>query len=454
LASGDVSPNKKTGIAAADAASARAAVSKMSWRILPLLGAGYLVAYMDRVNVSFAALQMNADLGFSATIYGLGGGLFFLAYALFEIPSNVFLARFGARRWLARIMISWGVLATAMMTVRTPLEFYALRFLLGAAEAGFFPGAIFYLAHWFPCLVRGRAISRFYMTGALASIVMGAVSPKLLALDGLQGLAGWQWLFLAQGAPAVIVGLLILWLLPDAPESVRWLNKGEKAWVARCLEGDALAIGDPPTHGLLAALRHPQVWRLGLFGFLTIGAFMTLSLSTPQLLKEATGWTTANVGWLTSLGGGAGAIGMLMGGAVSDRLGERFSTMLASIVAVTISYLVLAIYLVGHPFIVATVFLFFHFVWTSVTLGSVMLWPDLLPRRMLAVGAAAINTISQIGAFVMPFAWGAMRDVTGSFHAGLLGLSGASGVAIAIALASRAEARRTRRTVVLGVATT
>ena len=190
----------------ANTAIARSAIRKASWRILPLLGLGYLVAYVDRANISFAAPRMNADLHFTATVYGLGAGLFFLSYGVFEVPSNLLLMRFGARRWLARIMITWGMLAMAMMLVRTPLQFYIVRFLLGFAEAGFFPGVVFYLSHWFPKAQRGRAVSRFYASGPLSVIVMGLVSGALLKLDGRSGLHGWQWLFLLEGLPAVLMG--------------------------------------------------------------------------------------------------------------------------------------------------------------------------------------------------------------------------------------------------------
>jgi ACS family tartrate transporter-like MFS transporter len=429
---------------------ARSAVAKISWRLLPLLGLGYLVAFMDRVNISFASLQMNSDLGFSATIYGLGGGLFFLAYALFEVPSNLLLARFGARRWLARIMITWGILATAMMLVRTPMQFYALRFALGMAEAGFFPGVIYYLAHWYPKSVRGTALSRFYMTGPIAGIVMGGVSPWLLSLGGHGGLNGWQWLFLAQGLPAVVIGLLVLAFLPDSPEQATWLSDEEKAWVATGLAGDAAVLEEPTASGVLVALRHPQVWRLGLFGFLTIGAYMTFILSAPQLLKDATGLGTAQVGLITSIAGVLGAIGMLLGGAVSDRLGERFSTMLTSTTVILLGYIVMAATLDGHAAIFVAAFLVFHFAWTSVTLSCVMLWPDLLNMRLLAVGGAAINTVSQVGAFVMPFAWGVARDATGSYRFGLIGLATVTVLAVAMAINARAHAGRSRSPMVLG----
>jgi len=419
-------------------------MGRMAWRILPLLGVAYLFAYMDRVNISFAALQMNADLGFSATVYGLGGGLFFLAYALFEVPSNLILAKVGARRWIARIMITWGVLAAGMMFVQEAWQFYLIRFLLGAAEAGFFPGIVYYLAHWFPKAVRGRALSVIYVLGALAGVVIGALSPLLLSLDGAHGLQGWQWLFLVEGLPAAVIGLLILFLLPDAPESVRWLNDVEKAWVVRQLAGDAEAHGPPDAQGVLAALRHPQVWRLGLFGFLTIGTGITFTLSAPQVLQAATGLGTFSIGRLTALAGVLGAAGILLAGVLSDRRGERFSTMITSVMAVAICYAAMAVAMHGHTTLFVALFLMWGFAVWAVSFGNLMCWPDLLPRHLLAVGGAAINTVSQLGAFLMPYAWGAARDASGGFGIGLIGLAIASTLAVLVALAARSQARQPR----------
>ena len=186
---------------------------------------------MDRVNISFAALQMNRDLHFSASIYGFGAGLFFVSYAACEIPSNLLLYRFGARRWLARIMVTWGLLAMAMMFVKTPVQFYVMRVLLGMAEAGFFPGVIFYLAQWFPVHMRARAISRFYISLPLGSVVMGAVAGFLLGLQGKAGLAGWQWLFLIEGLPAIVLSVVFLTCLPSGPKEARWLTEGERQWI-------------------------------------------------------------------------------------------------------------------------------------------------------------------------------------------------------------------------------
>src|SRR5271170_7568016 len=212
---------------------ARAALRKATWRLIPLIALGYGTAYMDRVNISFASLQMNRDLHFSNTVYGFGAGLFFLSYAACEIPSNLLLYRFGARRWLARIMITWGILAMAMLFVRTPWQFYTARFLLGMSEAGFFPGVIFYLMQWFPPELRARAISRFYIAHPLSSVFMGLIAGALLNLDGHFGLRGWQWLFLVEGLPAVLLGLAFFLFLPDSPAQANWLTEDERQWIIR-----------------------------------------------------------------------------------------------------------------------------------------------------------------------------------------------------------------------------
>ncbi|MEO6041887.1 MAG: MFS transporter [Croceibacterium sp.] len=430
---------------AIDAAPA-GTLSRMAWRILPLLGVAYLFAYMDRVNIGFAALRMNADLGFSATVYGLGGGLFFLAYALFEVPSNLILARVGARPWIARIMITWGVLAAGMMFVHAAWQFYLVRFLLGAAEAGFFPGVVYYLSHWFPSAVRGRALSVIYILGALAGVVIGALSPWLLSLDGARGLHGWQWLFLVEGLPAVLVGVLVLFMLPESPDSARWLDADDKAWIARALANDAEAHGPADAHGVLAALRHPQVWRLGLFGFLTIGTAITFTLSAPQMLQAAGGLDTVGVGRLTILAGLLGAAGILLAGVLSDRRGERFSTMVISIGVVGICYAIMAAATHGNATLFIAAYLIWAFATWAVSFGNIMCWPDLLPGHLLAVGCAAINTVSQLGAFLMPYAWGAAQDATGGFSVGLAGLSLGAAVAVIVALAAQARARRPRPT--------
>src|ERR1700676_5516375 len=215
----------------------KSAYRKASLRILPLIALGYGAAYIDRVNISFASLQMNRDLNFSATVYGFGAGLFFLSYAACEVPSNLLLYRFGARRWLARIMVTWGLVAMAMVYVRTPTQFYVARFFLGMAEAGFFPGVIFYMTQWFPPELRARSITRFYIAWPLSSVVMGVLAGALMGLVGRLGLAGWQWLFAIEGAPAVILGVIFFLLLPDGPATARWLTEPERNAILMRVQG-------------------------------------------------------------------------------------------------------------------------------------------------------------------------------------------------------------------------
>jgi ACS family tartrate transporter-like MFS transporter len=420
---------------------ARSAIAKASWRIIPLLGLGYLVAYMDRVNIGFASTRMNDDLHFSATIYGIGGGLFFLSYALFEVPSNLLLVKFGPRRWIARIMVTWGLLAMAMMLVRVPWHFYLIRFLLGFAEAGFFPGVIYYMAHWFPLAHRGRAISRFYVTAPLTSVVMGAISGWLLGLDGLSGLHGWQWLFLVEGAPAVIMGLLILWLLPEAPAAAHWLTEPERDWLTGELAADAARLGPPADHSILDALRDPLVFQLGVIGLLFISCFYALTLSAPKLLLVGTGWDITHVGYVVGLGGLLGAVSMLVSGWMTDRAADRFPVLLVCTALLAIAYAALG--LGGSPAIVIAAYLLFATAWSPVTACHVQLWADVLPIRKLAVGCAAINSMSQIGAAISPWLWGWARDATGGYGLALGVMTAAMLLAIAVILILRARVRGT-----------
>ena len=403
-----------------------AVLRKAAWRIIPLLGLAYMIAFMDRSNISFAAKTMNADLGFSATVYGIGGGVFFAAYALFEIPSNILLERFGARRWIARIMVTWGVLAAGMMFVHSAWQFYTLRFLLGMAEAGFFPGVIYYLSLWFPRAARGRAISRFYISGPLTRVILGVLSVALLSLNGLHGIKGWQWLFVVEGLPAVAMGLVVLRFLPDSPAGVSWLTDAEKAWLAARLAGESTGHGG--RHSRLAALGQPLVLLLGVVGFLTTCAYYTFTLSEPQILGQVSGWQVAKVGYLISAGGLVGAVGMLMTGWLSDRGGTRLPFLAVSTAMVAVAYGLLAIGASGAGGLIA--YALYVAAWGSVTLSIWMLCTDLVAPADMAVATAMVNTMSQAGAFIGPIAWGMARDATGSFHAGFIGLAAVQGLAL------------------------
>jgi ACS family tartrate transporter-like MFS transporter len=429
-------------------AAGQSAMRKAMWRIVPLILLAYLCAYIDRVNVGFAAVQMNVDLNFSATIYGLGAGLFFLGYSIFEIPSNMLAVHYGPRRWLARIMVTWGLLSAAMMFISTPLHFYIMRFLLGVAEAGFYPCLIYYFAIWFPMSHRGRAVSRFYVSSPLASVVMGAMSGWLLGLDGLSGLHGWQWLFLVQGLPSVAMGLVLLRTLPDEPAKAQWLTNDEKAWITGELAREAALIGEPQSHNPLASLRNPRVLLLSATGFFTSGIMTTVALSAPLVLLASTGLETTQVGFLVSIGGVLGAVLMLFAGGYADRRGDRFLNAFWFILLMAGALCIMA--LAPSPLLVMLAYLAVAAACFTVSMLLSSGWADVLHLRELAVGAAAINSVCNLGGFVMPFGWGAAKDATGTFTLGLAVL--AVFCLIAAALAMRVRSRVRLKQVVEGTA--
>jgi ACS family tartrate transporter-like MFS transporter len=302
----------------------RTTLAKVGWRLLPFLLLLYVVAWLDRVNIGFAALQMNRDLGFSAAVYGFGAGVFFIGYALFEIPSNLILARVGARLWIARIMITWGVLSVAMMYVSDATSFYVLRFLLGVAEAGFLPGIIYYLGHWFPAAERARAISWFLLAIPLSTVVGGPLAGVLLELNGGYGLTGWQWLFLIEGVPAVVLGFVVLRYLTDSPEQAHWLAPEERRWLAERLRLEHHAAQARHGVGLHAALVHPTVWLLGLIIFACQCGSYGLTLWIPQIVRGLSGSSDLLVSMISALPYVAASVGMILIGRSSDRSGERF----------------------------------------------------------------------------------------------------------------------------------
>ena len=397
----------------------QSAVRKANWRLIPLIGLGYGAAYMDRVNISFAALQMNRDLHFSATVYGFGAGLFFLSYSICEVPSNLLLVCFGARRWLSRIMLTWGVLAMAMMLVRTPMQFYVVRFLLGIAEAGFFPGVVFYLMQWFPPGMRARAISRFYIAFPLASSVMGSLAGALLNLQGRLGLAGWQWLFLVEGIPAVVLGVVFLMRLPDTPADAKWLTPEEQRWLTQQIDNDAASGGH--THDVWRALRDPRVLQIGLLFLCMLGASYAYAFSAPAILQRLTGWDVTHVGFLIAGIGLLGALAMILNAQHSDRSGERYWHVILPFVVVACAFAVGG--LSTAPWIAVPALAM------TVIANSALQGPNLaipatfLKGRSMAAGIAAMNTIGMLGGFLGPYWMGIARDLTGDYQRGLLTLT-------------------------------
>lgn len=399
----------------------QATIRKVTWRLIPFLLLLYFIAYLDRVNVGFAALQMNQDLGFSASVYGFGAGVFFAGYALCEIPSNLILARVGARRWIARIMFTWGLISIAMIFTRGPLTFYTLRFLLGVAEAGFLPGIIYYLGDWYPAAQRARAVGWFMSAIPLSIIIGGPVAGLLLGLDDLLGLDGWQWLFLLEGVPAVLLSFVTLVYLTDHPEQARWLTHEQQQWLSDRIRAEQSQARERHGIGLTRALLHPAVWLLALLALACQSGSYGLSLWIPQIVKNLSGLSDFMVGVISALPYCAAAIGMVLIGAHSDRTGERFMHIAVPCLLAVVGFSLSAWLTSPLPAMIALA------VAAVGDLGSRgPFWA--LPGRFLSGSAAAggialINTIGSLGGFVGPFAVGWIKDQTGSYSYGMMFLA-------------------------------
>jgi ACS family tartrate transporter-like MFS transporter len=298
------------------------AIARITMRLVPFLMVCYFVAYLDRVNVGFAALTMNADLGISATAYGLGAGIFFFTYFIFEVPSNLFLERFGARKWIARIMFSWGILSGAMAFISGEVGFYVVRMLLGAAEAGFFPGIIFYLTLWFPAAYRARIVGYFMAAIPLSSLIGAPISGYLLGLDGVGGLRAWQWLFILEAVPAVILSAVVFFYLTDRPADAAWLGAEERQWLTHRLELERRNREEARHFTVVEALMNPQVLALAFVYFAAVAANYGVTFFLPQIIKGF-GLSNAATGWVTAVPYLIGTVAMIYWGLHSDRMHER-----------------------------------------------------------------------------------------------------------------------------------
>ncbi|HUO02953.1 MAG TPA: MFS transporter [Rhizomicrobium sp.] len=391
--------------------------AKCAWRLVPLITLLYFVNIMDRVNVGFAALTMNRDLGFSPAVYGFGSGVFFLGYALFQIPSNAILERVGARRWIFLILLLWGVLSASNGFVRSAHSFYAVRVLLGLVEAGFYPGMILYLTYWFTRASRGRLVAIFMAAVPAASIVGGPLSSLILGMNGYHGLAGWQWLFLIEGAPAILLAFAVLMFLPDGPGKAAWLSQDERAVIARELSAE-----DTSQHrDFWAALTDIKVLGLGIVYFGYSAGLYGVGLWLPQIVKGMGVSDLAN-GFVVALPYIVAAIAMIWWGRHSDKTGERIwhvalpgMLMLAGLIVASLSHANLVIFLAL----------------SLVQVGALSLqgpfW--VLPSTFLG-GAAAASGIALVnsigtggGGFVGPYVLGQMREMTGGFAAGMAALA-------------------------------
>lgn len=399
-----------------DEAVGRSAIHKASWRLVPLIALGYGTAFLDRANVSFAALQMNRDLHFSASVYGFAAGIFFVSYAICEVPSNLLLCRFGARKWLSRILVTWGLLAMATMFVRTAHQFYVLRFLLGMAEAGFFPGVVYYLTQWFPPGMRARVISRFYISFPIASVVMGALAGWLLGLNGRFGLAGWQWLFLVEALPALVLGVVFFLQLPDTPADARWLTTAESAWLTRQIEEDAACAEH--TTNVVRALLDKRVWAVALIFLCMLSSTYAFLYFAPTMFVDLTGLSVTTVGFLISGVSLLGAVGMLVCSASSDRHGERYWHVIVPFALAAVGYAVCGVS--PSPWVAVISVSMAIVLYISLQGPLLTIPPEFLKGRTMAAGIAAMNTIGIMGGFIGPYVMGRVKDATGSYQPGFL----------------------------------
>jgi ACS family tartrate transporter-like MFS transporter len=422
-----------------DPRAQRQTLERVTRRLIPFLFVLYIVAYLDRINVGFAALQMQADLGFSDAVYGFGAGIFFLGYFVFEVPSNLILERVGPRFWISRIMITWGLVSSAMMFVRDAPTFYALRFLLGVAEAGFFPGVILYLTHWFPAAQRARAVAQFMTATALAGVIGGPVSGALLQLDGLAGLRGWQWLFLVEGLPAVLLGGVVWWTLTDRPEQAAWLAPDQRAWLAGILAAERAATEQRHGASLWRALAHRRVWSLGLLYFTLVLGIYGVSLWLPQMVAARVGASELVLGFLVAIPYAVAALAMVLVGGHSDRSAER-RWHIAGPALAGAAGLATSAALEQPALALAGLCLAALGIWSA--LGPFWALPTtFLSGSAAAGGIALINSLGNLGGFVGPWALGLLKQATGSFRAGLAFLAASLLVAALLALRVPREPR-------------
>jgi ACS family tartrate transporter-like MFS transporter len=395
-------------------------MAKVSRRLIPFVIICYFVAYLDRVNLSFAALEMNKDLKFTSTVYGLGAGMFFVSYFLLETPSNLVLLRMGARRWIARIMFTWGILSGAMAFIWSDTSFYVVRFLFGAAEAGFFPGILFYLTLYFPAAYRARMVS-MYMVAIPVSAVIGApLSTSILYMDGVLGLRGWQWIFISEAIPALILSVVTWFYMTETPAVANWLAPDERDWLVKRQAAEVRQIEQAHGMSVWQVIRNPRVLALGLAGYGIANEIYGLTYFLPQIVKQF-GLSNMQTGLVSAIPFAVGAVGMIWYGRRSDRLLERRSHTAVTFLITAIGLTLTA--LTPNP----------YFRLLSLCIASFGAFSSLpvfwsMPTAFLsgaaaAAGVAYINSIANIAGFLGNYLMGWLRDVTGSYDSGLLAIA-------------------------------
>ena len=425
----------------------RATLAKVTRRIVPFAFICYVVAYVDRVNIGFAARDLQHDLHLSDTAYGIGGGLFFLGYCLFEIPSNLILERVGARLWMARIMVVWGLVSMATMFVHDTVTFYAARVLLGIAEAGFFPGIVLYLTYWIPASERARNNALFMTAAPIAMIVGAPVSGALLKLDGYLGLEGWQWLFLVEGFPAVALGVMALWIFTDKPAQATWLSADERSWLTRTMDAERAARSVHDRASLLRSMADGKVWLLSFTYFLNTLVTYGIFLWLPKILQDASGFKDMRLSLITAVPFTVALVGMIVIGAHSDRTGERKGHVAACALTAATGLVLAVLFSDNVPLLVLS------FALSQLGQRSVMsvFWaipPMILGGTAAAAGIALINSIGNLGGAVGPSVMGWLRQGTNSYSAGLLVLATALVIEAVLILTLKLPGARPRTALV------
>ncbi|MGY5393369.1 MFS transporter [Acinetobacter sp. NigerLNRRAM0016] len=394
---------------------------KITWRIVPFIMILYLIAYIDRVNIGFAAITMKEDLGFTSSILGFGAGIFFLGYFLFEVPSNIILHKVGARIWIARVMVTWGIIAGGMAFVESSTSFYVMRFLLGVAEAGFFPGIILYLSFWFPARNRAGVIALFMAAAPIATAIGSPISAALLEMHGIMGLAGWQWMFLIEALPAVILGVVVFFYMTDRPEKATWLKQDEREWLVKTMQSENASKDNQQHHSILRGLANPRVLALALVYFGTSAGLYTLGIWAPQIIKEL-GVSSMTVGLLNAIPPIISVVAMILWSRHSDKTNERTWHVALACITAAIGLVIAA----GTGSVIGLIAAL-----TIVNVGISCSKPPLwsMPTMFLsgaaaATGIATINSIGNLGGFAGPAMIGWVKDQTGSFTGGLYFVAG------------------------------
>jgi ACS family tartrate transporter-like MFS transporter len=401
------------------------------WRLMPFLFLLYIVAYLDRINVSFAVLQMRGELGLSERVIGRASGMFFIGYFLFQLPSNLVLEKFGVRRWITFLMVLWGVISCLMIFIRGPVSFYGMRFLLGAAEAGFFPGIILYMKKWFPANARARAVAWFMTANPLAGILGSPISGALMGLRG-SGLSGWQWMFLIEGLPAIVLGAAVFWTLADRPQEVKWLSEEQRAWLLGQLEVEQSIAAPVKGSGVWKVLTSPKMWLLSMVYFGVSTTMYGVTLWLPSVIRSMSGLGYFMTGLIAVLPFLLATVVMVLVGIHSDRTGERrWHTAIPAFIGAF--GLICAGYGRSTAVVVACIGL-------GLACAESMVGPfwAMATSRMAglsaAVGIAMINSLANLGGYFGPDIIGLFRTANGGFRGGLLAIGGTVALSGTVAL--------------------